>query len=185
MLNLTEQVKKMTIDEAIKIANNTKEEYKKDPQKVAVALLKLQSIETLIGDALKNVSTEMVKTLKKNKGILEVSTDVKIKNEQGITEEKSLEVNIKSFDTVKSEIDFESLKEDNGVVIEDDPNDPCVKHIRALNPQIFSLLKAPTIAGNPTAFEATATNDAKLLKYKTSKTISKYAIEVELVTKGN
>lgn len=185
MLNLTEQVKKMSIDEAIKVANNVKEEYKKDPQRVAVALLKLQSIESLIGDALKNVSTEMVKTLKKNNEILEISTDVKIKNKEGIAEEKSLEINIKAFDTAKNEIDFESLKEDNGVVIEDDPNDPCVKHIRALNPAIFSLLKAPTIAGNPTAFEAAATNDANLLKYKTTKTTSKYAIEVELVAKEN
>ena len=185
MLNLSEKVKNMSIDEAIRIANNTKEEYKKDPQKVITALLKLQSIETLIGDALKNVSTEMVEILKKNKEILEVSTDVKIKNEQGIAEENSLEISIKPFDVVKSKIEFEIFKEDNGIVFKDDPNDPCVKYVRVPDPAIFSLLKEPTIAGNPTAFEAATMADTNLLKYKTVKTTSKYAIAIDLVKKEN
>lgn len=185
MLNLTEAVKAITIDEAIKIALNAKEEYKVDPQKVVVALLKLQSLESLIGDALKNVTDELMKTLKKKNEVLEASTDVKIKNPDGSVTNKVLTVNIKSFDNSTTKIEFDVFKEDSGFVVENDPNDPCVKHIRVLDPQVFSVLNAPTMAGNPTAFEAAIVANPALGKYKTTKTTSKYVVAIDLADSVN
>lgn len=176
----TEKVKTMNIDEAIAIASNVKKMYEEDPDQVITALLKLQSFESLIGDPLKTISDELLKILKKTKGSIEASTGVRIKDKEGVVE-KVLTVDIKAFDVTKTDIDFDTLKEDNGVIIEDDPNDPCVKHIRVLDPKVYTLLKTPTIAGNPTAFEAALTADASLGKYRTTKTSSKYGVKIDLV----
>lgn len=184
MKDLTELVKSMTIDEAIAIAGDVKKEYGENPDRVVAALLKLQSFESLIGNPLKTISDELLKILKKSKASVEASTGVRIKDKEGVAE-KVLMVGIKAFDVTKTDIDFDTLKEDNGVVIEDDPNDPCVKHIRVLDPRVYTLLKTPTIAGNPTAFEAALTADASLGKYKTTKTASKYGIKIDLVDANN
>lgn len=196
MLNLSEQVKVMSIDEAIKIANNAKEEYKKDPQKVITALLKLQSLESLIGSSLKNVSDELVKILKKNNDTLDVSTDVKIKNADGQVEVNTLTVHIQPFDTVKTDVKFKELKEDNGLDIKmEDPNvsDPVLVDCQKINSQIvgyvvaanksaLSLFKTPAFAGNPTAFKAECALNTSLNKYQDTTTTTKYGLKVDLVT---
>lgn len=189
-LKLTEMVKAISLEEAIMIANNTEEEFKQYPEKVLAALLKLQSFDSLIAAPLKTLSDKLTKIYKKKGDNVEVSTQLKMK-ENGQLINKELVITINSFDTVKTDIDFDTYKEDNGIAIIMDNQDAILREVQnKINSDIkgyvlgkdFNLLKTPTIAGNPTAFEAAALVNPGLQKYKNTKTTSKYAVNVALNT---
>lgn len=189
-INLTEMVKSITLEEAIAISNNVEEEFKQDSFRVLAALLKLQSFDSLIAAPLKTITDKLTKIYKKNGDNVEASTQLKIK-EEGQLVQKELVVTINSFDTIKTDIDFDSYKEDNGIAIIMDGQDAILRELQSkVNSDIkgyilgkdFGLLKVPTIAGNPTAFEAAAVVNPGLNKYKNTKTVSKYAANVALNT---
>lgn len=188
MKNLTEQIKKIKINEAIRIANNL-EGFQGSEDELLAAYIKLAATATAINSAAELLSNKITKEFKAVGKEEEITAQLSVIQPDGTTKESNLFSKFFEEITSKEEVDFKQYAEDNNIEVvtttsKNTKNNNILNDIRKQYSNVVGIIvgdeskmgvfKNPTLYGNDTAFKTAASNDASLSKYKKLKTSKKY-----------
>ena len=149
---------KMGFSEALSIVNSLPERINSEgmQEKYATALLTLKWFEELIvAPALKAAEKAAQEKMRADDSRVTVSSDLSVVDQKtGEIKIKHVSLEIGPVETSKTVYDFERIKKDRGVSIENDSTNPLQKIIKVSDAADWDLFKSPSLNGNPTTVAA-------------------------------
>ena len=176
-INLTDKVKELTLTKAINVALNSSScNDEENAKKLLSSLLKLKALAELIDPAVANAEKVLSAFVKKGDD-LSANAEMKRANAAGEIENINVNVDITKKVINKESIDSESLKNDLGVAVTEDDNNPNRVVVEINDAKHWPLFKAVSVAVNPTAINAAINNGSLDKKYKINKPQNKIVVE--------